>query len=139
MDTTNQIDTIRLDADTKIRLATLKKRTGIEHWNTLCRWAFCLSISDPTSPRALQERNVGAIEMTWKTFAGDDDELYQILLIRRSATDLGKTDREALAKTIRQHIARGTARLVANRGLKSTRDLIELALGADQTEAVDVV
>jgi DNA sulfur modification protein DndE len=136
MDTTSQIDTIRLDADTKIRLATLKKRTGIEHWNTLCRWAFCLSLSDPTSPRALQERNVGAIEMTWKTFAGDDDELYRLLLTRRSAADLGKTDREALAKTIRQHIARGTSRLVANRALKSTKDLIEMTLGAHQTEVL---
>ena len=132
------IKQVRLSNQAKEQLIRLKMRTGIPHWNVLCRWAFCLSISDPTSPRALQERNVGAIEMTWKTFAGDDDELYRILLIRRSAADLGKTDREALGKTIRQHIARGTARLVANRGLKSTRDLIELALGADQTEAVDV-
>ncbi len=139
MDNTGQIDTIRLDADTKIRLATLKKRTGIEHWNTLCRWAFCLSLSDATSPRPLQERNVGAIEMAWKTFAGDDDELYRLLVIRRSAADLGKTDREALAKTARQHIARGTARLVANRALKSTKDLVELALVAHQNEMLDSV
>ena len=112
---TSPIDTIRLDADTKIRLSTLKRRTGIEHWNTLCRWAFCLSLSDATQIRHLQEREVGAIEMTWKTFAGDDDELYRLLLVRRSKADLGRTDREALAKTIRRHIARGTARLAANR------------------------
>jgi len=128
MDTINQLDTIRLDADTKTRLSTLKKRTGIENWNTLCRWAFCLSISDPTAVRGLQERQLGAIEMMWKTFAGDDEELYRLLLIRRSEADLGKADRESLAKTIRQHIARGTARLVANRSLKSTKDLVELAL-----------
>lgn len=128
MDTTSQIDTIRLDADTKIRLSTLKRRTGIEHWNTLCRWAFCLSISDPTSLRDLQERQLGAIEMTWKTFAGDDEELYRLLLIRRSEADLGKADHDSLAKTIRQHIARGTARLVANRSLKSTKDLIEFVV-----------
>jgi len=128
MDTINQLDTIRLDADTKTRLSTLKKRTGIENWNTLCRWAFCLSISDPATVRGLQERQLGAIEMTWKTFAGDDDELYRLLLIRRSEADLGTADRDSLAKTIRQHIARGTARLVANRSLKSTKDLVELAL-----------
>jgi DNA sulfur modification protein DndE len=128
MDTNSEIDTIRLDADTKTRLSTLKRRTGIENWNTLCRWAFCLSVSDPTGLRGLQERKLGAIEMTWKTFAGDDEELYRLLLIRRSEADLGKSDRDSLAKTIRQHIARGTARLVANRSLKSTKDLVELAL-----------
>jgi hypothetical protein len=69
--------------------------------------------------------------MSWKTFAGDDDELYRLLLMNRSGIDLGKADRDALAKTIRQHIARGTARLAANRHLKSTRDLIELALSGD--------
>jgi DNA sulfur modification protein DndE len=128
---TIQIDTVRLDADTKIRLSTLKRRTGIENWNTLCRWAFCLSLSDMTPLRDLKERGVGAIEMSWKTFAGDDDELYRLLLVRRAEIDLGRTDHDALAKTIRQHVARGTARLAANRSMKSTKDLVGLALVKD--------
>jgi DNA sulfur modification protein DndE len=132
----NQIDTVRLDADTKIRLSTLKRRTGIENWNTLCRWAFCLSLSDATRLRDLQEREIGAIEMSWKTFAGEDEELYRLLLIRRAESDLGRTDRDALAKTVRQHISRGTARLAANRHMKSTKDLVELALLEDCNAAV---
>lgn len=125
-----QLDAIRLDADTKTRLSTLKRRTGIENWNTLCRWAFCLSLSDPTPVRDLQERGLGAVEMTWKTFAGDDEELYRLLLAYRSQSELGATDRESLAKTVRHHIARGTARLTANRSLKSIRELLELAIAA---------
>jgi DNA sulfur modification protein DndE len=125
---TNHLDSVRLDADTKIRLTTLKRRTGIENWNTLCRWAFCLSLADPTPLRDLRERNVGAIEMAWKTFAGSEEEIYRVLLTQRSQRDLGATDRDSLAKTVRQHIARGTARLVAKRSLKSTKDLVELAL-----------
>lgn len=133
---TGQLDSVRLDADTKIRLSTLKRRTGIEHWNTLCRWAFCLSIADESPPRDLRERQVGAIEMSWKTFAGSEDEIYRALLVQRSHADLGAADRDSLAKTVRQHIARGTARLVGKRGLKSTRDLVALALSGERATSV---
>ncbi len=70
-------ETVRLGADTKIHLSTLKKRTGIANWNTLCRWAFCLSVSDDTPVRDRDEKGVGAVEMTWKTFAGEDEEIYR--------------------------------------------------------------
>jgi DNA sulfur modification protein DndE len=133
---TGQLDSVRLDADTKIRLSTLKRRTGIEHWNTLCRWAFCLSIADESPLRDIRERQVGAIEMSWKTFAGSEDEIYRALLVQRSQTDLGATDRDSLAKTVRQHIARGTARLVGKRGLKSTRDLVALAPSNESAASV---
>ncbi len=127
----SQLDSVRLDADTKIRLSTLKRRTGIENWNTLCRWAFCLSLADETPLRDLRERKIGAVEMSWKTFAGSEDEIYRALLAQRSQRDLGATDRDSLAKTVRQHIARGTARLVARRSLKSTKDLVELVLSSE--------
>lgn len=123
-----QLESVRLDAETKIRLATLKKRTGIENWNTLCRWAFCLSLSDPTVPRDLAERNIGAVEMTWKTFAGEHEEVYRALLVRRTQADKGRVDRESLGRAVRQHIARGTARLVAKRDLKSVKDLLAIAV-----------
>jgi len=129
------LDTVRLDSETKTRLSTLKRRTGIENWNTLCRWAFCISISDPSPIRGIREQGIGAVEMTWKTFAGEEEEIYRLLLAERTASDLGVVDRDGLAKTVRQHIARGTARLVGNRQLKSARDLIEVALMAPADDA----
>jgi len=126
----SQIDTVRLDADTKTRLSTLKRRTGIENWNILCRWAFCLSVADRTPVRGIRERGVGAVEMTWKTFAGEEEDVYRALLVLRAMSDYGEIDREVLGRTVRQHIARGAARLVGNRGLKSAKDLVEVALGA---------
>jgi DNA sulfur modification protein DndE len=126
-------ETVRLAAETKVQLATLKKRTGIQHWNTLCRWGFCLSISDSSPIRDRTETSVGAIEMTWKTFAGDEEEVYRNLLIERCEREFGSTDRETLTKALRWHIARGIARLMSNRELKSLADLIELAVANNKT------
>jgi DNA sulfur modification protein DndE len=117
----------RRGADTKIHLSTLKKRTGIENWNTLCRWAFCLSLSDETPVRDRDEKGVGAVEMTWKTFAGEDEDIYRALLVERCQSEHGSLEKELLASTLRQHIARGAARLVSNRGLKSVGQLLEMA------------
>ena len=130
----NMIENIRLDQDTKIRLSTLKRRTGIEHWNTLCRWAFCLSLTDATPPRELHEKGIGAVEMTWKTFAGDEDDVYAALLRARAQLDHGSTERDTLSTTVRHHISRGTARLVAKRDLKSIKDLLNIALAVSAQE-----
>ncbi|WP_435947067.1 DndE family protein [Dryocola sp. BD586] len=32
------IDNVRLSEKAKQQLITLKRRTGIENWNVLCRW-----------------------------------------------------------------------------------------------------
>jgi DNA sulfur modification protein DndE len=125
----HSIETVRLGADTKIHLSTLKKRTGIPNWNTLCRWAFCLSVSDSTPVRDRTENGVGAVEMTWKTFAGEEEEIYRLLLVDRCQSEHGSVHRDILAKTLRQHIARGAARLVSKRELKSVSDLLALVCG----------
>jgi DNA sulfur modification protein DndE len=132
MQQTPSVDTVRLGSDTKIHLSTLKKRTGIENWNTLCRWSFCLSVSDEAPVRERDERGLGAVEMTWKTFAGEDEDIYRALLLERCRSEHGSVDKDLLALTLRQHIARGAARLVSNRRLKSVGHLLELATVATE-------
>src|SRR6185312_1458243 len=117
------LDTVRLDAETKIRLTTLKRRTGIENWNILCRWAFCLSLADEAPVRDRTERSVGAVEMTWKTFAGDEEVIYRTLLIDRCEKEHGRSDKELLGSALRQHISRGAGRLAAAGGIKSAAEL----------------
>jgi DNA sulfur modification protein DndE len=124
------IDTIRLGPDTKIQLSTLKRRTGIENWNVLCRWAFCLSLADRLPIRERSDRGGGAVEMSWKTFAGEDDEIFRLLLIDRCQRDHGRADRETMSKVLRQHIARGAARLVSRRSMKSICDFVAPAVAA---------
>ena len=38
----------------KEQLIRLKTRTGIPQWNILCRWAFCLSLAEPTPPTPIE-------------------------------------------------------------------------------------
>lgn len=41
---------IRVSSQAKDQLIRLKTRTGIDQWNILCRWAFCLSLAEATPP-----------------------------------------------------------------------------------------
>ena len=65
------IEHIRLSQTGRDQLITLKRRTGIAHWNVLCRWAFCRSLAEPAPPPAAKLVLDSNVEMTWRVFAGD--------------------------------------------------------------------
>jgi DNA sulfur modification protein DndE len=44
------IKQIRLSSQAKDQLIRLKTKTGIQQWNVLCRWAFCLSLRQAKPP-----------------------------------------------------------------------------------------
>ena len=69
------IDIIRLSEKQKQQLIVLKRRTGIENWNVLCRWALCLSLADPTEPPKEDIPTDSNVEMTWKTLTGGESEV----------------------------------------------------------------
>ena len=48
------IEHIRLSQQARDQLITLKRRTGIAHWNVLCRWALCRSLAEPAPPPAVR-------------------------------------------------------------------------------------
>ena len=126
MDTLS-LETVRLDSETKNQFLTLKRRTGIENWNVLARWAFCLSISDPTPIRKTQGTGTGAIEMSWKTFAGEHDGIYWALLLSRCEEESIAFSRDNLSEALRTHIARGAARLAGNRQMRGISDFISMS------------
>jgi len=122
------IDHIRLSQRARDQLVRLKRATGIRHWNELCRWAFCLSLSDPTVPTAAKIPADGAVEMTWKVFGGLYHEIYLALLKQRCHDDgLGSTD-DVLSAQFRLHLHRGIAMLANDRQLKSIEDLVSKAV-----------
>ena len=58
------IKQVRLSTQAKEELIRLKTRTCIPHWNVLCRWAFCLSLRQTSSPRSLDIPSDSNVEMT---------------------------------------------------------------------------
>ena len=97
------IDIIRLSEKQKQQLIILKRKTGIENWNVLCRWALCMSLADPTVPPKEDIPSDSNVEMTWKTLAGEYHEIYESML--KLNTFNCKLDGTLI--TIKLHLSRG--------------------------------
>ena len=108
-------DTIRLSEKGKQQLLTLKKRTGIQNWNVLCRWAFCTSLAEPSVPPYEDIPSNSSVEMTWKVFGGQYADIYWALLCERSkyekCSDLGLC--------FKLHLHRGISYMVTNQNILS--------------------
>ena len=123
------IEYVRLSAKARDQLIMLKRRTGIENWNTLCRWALCYSQAEKSTPPDTKIVADSNTEMTWRTFAGRHEELYWALARQRCLADgLDANDEHVVAAQFRLHLDRGISRLAADRDLKSVGDLVKLTM-----------
>ncbi|WP_308725468.1 DNA sulfur modification protein DndE [Metapseudomonas otitidis] len=101
------IDRIRLTAAAKNQLSVLKRRTGIEHYNSLCRHAFCVSISNP-SPLPEEMMNFsGGLEIDFRVLVGGNEELYINLLAVREGVSLHDISPNELKDLFCSHVHRG--------------------------------
>jgi len=100
------IDTVRISQRGKEILINAKKRTGIDQWNILCRWALSASLAVETPPkpdRSIEESN---IEIAWKVFGGQTSELLTVLLTARRKMD-ARGNKITEAEYFRAHLERG--------------------------------
>jgi DNA sulfur modification protein DndE len=108
------IETVRLSQKAKDQFITLKRRTGIEHWNVLCRWAFCTSLAEPSIPPDAEIVTNSNVEMDWRTFGGAHHELYLALLKARCRRDGLDLSEDNLSKYVKLHIHRGVGYLLGH-------------------------
>lgn len=109
------MDRIKLSASARNQLATLKRRTGIEHNNVLCRHALCMSLANPSIPPDENFSFGGGLEIDWRTLTGGQESLYTNLLIVRLLSDGKKITEEAIRQTFLLHVHRGLSYLVSRR------------------------
>lgn len=122
------IKQVRVSSQAKDQLSRLKAKTGIQHWNILCRWAFCLSMRQPTPPTPIDAPADSNVEMTWQTFGGEAHELFLAVLKERCVRDgLGCSD-EVITKQFRLHLHRGLSYLATPHAIRSIADLVKQAL-----------
>jgi DNA sulfur modification protein DndE len=122
------IENIKLSQKERDNLIKLKRVTGIKNWNTLCRWAFCVSLSDHSKPRDVKILSDSSLEMKWHVFGGKHHYIYLALLIERSRHDgFGSSDDE-LYRQFRLHLNRGINLLAMDKELKGVDGLLRLAL-----------
>ncbi len=122
-----KLDSLRLDEAATIRLRTLKRRTGIETRNVLCRWALCISLAEESIPRANSVGDKKELDISWDIFAGKMASIYRGLLVERCKNEGLEITQSNLNYVFSQHVHRGIGYLVSNNSVKNISGLIELA------------
>jgi DNA sulfur modification protein DndE len=122
------IEHIRLSQTARDQLVTLKRRTGIAHWNVLCRWALCRSLAEPAPPPAVKLVLDSSVEMTWRVFAGDQGDVLWALVRFRCHIDGLDLDEETFANQFRLHLHRGIGYLVGDPRVTNVTGLASVAL-----------
>ena len=122
---------IRLSSQAKDQLIRLKTKTGISQWNILCRWAFCLSLRQPTPPTPVEVHADSNVEMTWQVFGGEAQDLYLAILKERCERDGLGTSEEVLLRQFRLHLHRGVAYLATPQMIRTIADLVRLAVNEE--------
>jgi DNA sulfur modification protein DndE len=105
------LERIRVSQRSRDTLVTLKRRTGIEHWNVLCRWAFLDSLANPNRPVQAKNLAESNLEMHWDVFAGDIADYLLAALAIRAAREGVKPTKVEMAEYFRSHLERGITQL----------------------------
>lgn len=109
------MERIKLNAAARNQLTTLKRRTGIEHNNAICRHALCISLANPSIPPEETFSFGGGIEIDWRTLTGGEDALYYNLLAVRLLSEGRRVSEDAIRQTFVLHVHRGLSYLVSRR------------------------
>jgi len=120
------IENVHLSQKAKDQLIKLKKITGIQNWNILCRWGFCQSLADKTIPAPIKLPNENAVEMTWRVFGGQYHEIFTALLKERMKSDGQELDKANINHVFRLHLHRGIGQLSENFNTKGIEGLLQL-------------
>jgi len=121
------IEKFKLSERAKTQLITLKRKTKIENWNILCRWAFCLSLKEPSVPPHESIPSDSSVEMTWKVFGGEHAEVYHAMLLQRCKQDGIGLKPEKINAHFRLHLHRGISYLASDKSIKSISTFVEKA------------
>lgn len=127
------IESFRLSQKSKDQLIKLKRWTGIQQWNVLCRWGFCASLAEPTPPPSERLPGDSSVELTWKVFGGPHHELYMALLRQRCHRDGYGLSDEVLTSQFKFHLQRGIGILASDRRLTQLGGLLNRIPGGDGT------
>lgn len=118
------VEHVRVSAKGKDILIKVKRYTGLEHWNEICRIALCRSLVNKTPPPAFGKLGDSVIDIEWKTFAGIyHDELAALILFRAKADKIDITQKEIMAEYFRNHLERG---IISIQNVKNIMQLLDL-------------
>ncbi len=121
------IESVRVSLAAREQLITLKRRTGLQQWNELSRWALCRSLAETSIPADIPIVVEDGVEMSWRTFTGSQGDLYLTLIQDRCERDGLPVDEATIAHQLRLHLHRGVGYLVGDPRVTDIRGLLSLA------------
>jgi DNA sulfur modification protein DndE len=117
------VEHVKVSAKGRDILIKVKRNTGLEYWNEVCRIAFCRSLANPNPPPARSRGVDSNIDMDWKVFAGQYQELYAASFIIRAGRDgIDIANQESVADYFRNILERG---ILSLRETKNINDLLK--------------
>lgn len=105
------VESIRLSKTDKEFLIRIKRKTGIESWNVLCRWALLLALADKESRFHVSHEKRDAVEIRWETFAGELKEVITGLLLLSDSRSGKKQGGHSLGEHLHFKLSDGIKRL----------------------------
>ncbi|WP_299575209.1 DNA sulfur modification protein DndE [uncultured Williamsia sp.] len=129
------IEHVRVNQQARDQLITLKRRTGVQQWNVLCRWALCRSLAEPAPPPIIRLTLDSNVEMSWRTFGGDLGDVLWSLVRLRARNDGLELDDDTLGQQFRLHLHRGIGYLVGDPRVSDVAGLASLGLAEQPASA----
>ncbi|HDR9355865.1 TPA: DNA sulfur modification protein DndE [Burkholderia vietnamiensis] len=109
------IERVKLTSVAKNQLIALKRKTGIEHNNVLCRHALCLSLANASIPPEETFNFAGGLEIDWRTFTGSNEGVYHNLIVVRLLRDQIQPTPNSIRQALLLHVHRGLSYLASRR------------------------
>lgn len=117
------IENVKVSARGREILIKIKRATGMEHWNEICRIALCKSLAIQTAPPKRTKSEDSNIEMDWKTFAGKyHQELSAVVISKAQKDNINIQNKNELAEYLKDHLERG---IFDMHGIKNIINLTE--------------
>ena len=109
------IDRVKLTAAAKQQLITLNRKTGIEHYNTICRHALVVSLANPAAVPPENFQFANGLEIDWDVFTGGSGNVYLNLLLVRTAQEGNPCTDVQVKQTLSSHVHRGLSYLASRK------------------------
>lgn len=106
------VDRVRVSKKGKDILLKIKRNTGLQHWNEICRLALCKSLADPNPPPERAKTGDSYIEMDWKTFSGNyQEELAVLLYVKAIKDEIDISNKNIIFEYFKNHLESGILKL----------------------------
>ena len=120
------VEVLRCSDQGRDVLIKLKRQTGMEHWNELCRIAYFYSLANVKKPVMYQPYGSVGLEIDWKVFSGNySHELISLTLLRAAQHEINIEDVNEISEYFRAHLERGIRSL---QGVSSLKELFSLCM-----------